>query len=158
MSNTYESYREHWDEIDNISKSMVTIIKKVYDRYSIYAWYQLQLADALYDYLTHKWGLQLQIQNHYDFGYTIADHWHKLGYYVFIVKNHELIKTKWVAKRNQIGHMLHKYPTFDLIVYYPKSDYFRYYFNQQWKYGNKYLGTLKRSTEIEFKHRGIKHE
>ena len=77
---------------------------------------------------------------------------------MFIVKDHELIKTKWVAKRNLVGAMLHKYPMFDMIVYYPKSECFRYYFNHQWKYGNKYLGTLKRCTEFEFKQRGIKHE
>jgi hypothetical protein len=155
-TNSYESYREHWDEIGAITKSIKTIIKKVYDRYSIHAWHQLQIADDLYDYLTHIWGLRLQILNHYDFGYTIADHWHKQGYYIFIVKNNELIKTKWVAKRNQIGTMLHKYPYFDMIVYYPKSEYFRYYFNQKWEWGNKYLGSLKRCSEIEFKQRGKK--
>jgi len=132
-------------------------IKKVYDRNSLEAWEQLVIADELCEYFTFKWGLNLTITNTYDFGYTIADHHHREGYYVFAIKDNKIVKTKWVDKRKHIGIMLNKYPNFDLITFYPKSEAFRYYVHlndetifRRYYIGNKYLGLSVRVSEQEF--------
>jgi hypothetical protein len=149
---SYESYCKHLPEISAITNQMKTKIKRVYDRYALQSYHQLAIADEIYDYFTHKWGLQLQIENLYNFGYTFADHWDRHGYYVFVVNNQKLLITKWVAHRKQIGDMLHKYKTFDLIVFYPKSEQFRFYL-QCVKYYEKtipMLGHFERVSEHRF--------
>ncbi len=154
----WKKHRDNWlqhqmEIIEWYSKIHTKEIRKVYDRESKEAWLQLIIADDLCDYFTFKkfeCGLNLSISNLHDFGYTIADHHDRKGFYVFVIKDKQIIKTKWVDKRKNIGLMIHKYQTFNLITFYPVSESFRFYIQQQWEYGNKYLGLLKRVTEQEF--------
>ncbi len=157
--NSYEAYKKNGLVINQIRDQFVTRIQRVYDRYALQAHQQLAIADDLYDYFSHRFGLQLQIRNLYDFGYTIADHWNRKGFYIFVIKDHILIKTRWVQYRKDIGTMMHKYRQFDLIVYYPKSERFRYYLQRRMKWSPEWeeMGFFQRVSEEAFKGKSRKY-
>ena len=138
-------------------------IKGVICRSHIENYHQLAIADDVCAYLTWKYGLFLRIKNSYDFGYTIADHWFRQGYYIFVIDGDLIIKTKWVKCRKYIGMMIDKYCMFDVITFYPRSEKFRYYITQKkyWKIHKwhvyngddaDYLGAHFRVSESEFTH------
>lgn len=126
----------HQQQIAEIRKMIKTKeIKNVYDRDDLEAHHQLVLADEIYQFLSWKPGLNLSLLLNYDFGYTIADHHHRQGYYIFAIADQKIIKTKWAKRRKDIGAILQRYAFCHLIVFYPISERFQYYLSQlhnQW--------------------------
>lgn len=75
-------------------------------------------------------------------------------YFAFVIKDNQIFHISWCKKRNQIGPLLGRFCSHDVIIWFPETERFQYYIKNQYPYGKHDYCPFhghKRVSEEQFK-------